>query len=450
MRVTSKEILNEPIAPVLRRMTIPVIIGILSMFAFQAVDTFFISMLGTEALAAISFTFPVTFTVMSLTLGMSIAVSVIVGKAIGQGDHDQAARLTTDSIGFAVLLVIALAIPGYFTIDALFSSLGATENTLPYIHEYMDIWYIYVAFLVIPMVGNSALRATGDTKWPSILMMVGGAINAILDPILIFGFGPIEPMGVTGAAWATVWSWVVGFFVGIWLLGIREKLLVFNLPDPRTLLRNWWQLLKLGMPISIANMLTPLSIGAMTAIIATHGEQAVAAYGAGGRIESFGIVAAMALTAALSPYMAQNIGANKIDRAHHAFVISCKFVIKIQLVMWAILALFAGPLARIFTEDPAVFEITRLYLWVMPAGAAFYGIMIVLNTAFNAHHDSNKTLLVSLARLILFVVPLAWAGNELAGIPGLFAGNIIGNILSALFGAYVYRRSHYVPEPAVA
>jgi Na+-driven multidrug efflux pump len=113
--------------------------------------------------------------------------------------------------------------------------------------------------------------------------------------------------------------------------------------------------------------------------------------------------------------------------------------------MWILLALFAAPLARIFSGDPAVIEIARLYLWVMPAGASFYGILTILHTAFNAHHDSNKTLLVSLARLFLFVVPLAWVGNQLAGIPGLFIGNVIGNILSVVFGGQIYRRSIYRP-----
>jgi putative MATE family efflux protein len=293
------------------------------------------------------------------------------------------------------------------------------------------------------MVGNSAIRATGDTKWPSILMVASGFINAALDPLLIFGFGPIPAMGVSGAAWATVISWVIGFGGGIWLLAVREKLLIFTLPEPAALLRHWRDLVKLGLPISIANMLTPISIGVMTAIIATHGEHAVAAYGAGGRIESFGIVVALALSAALSPYMAQNIGADQHRRAHEAFILSCKFVIYVQIVMWLLLALFARPLASVFSDDPSVIEISRLYLIIMPAGAAFYGIMTLLHTAFNAHHESGKTLYVSLARLVLFVVPLAWIGNEVAGIPGMFVGNVIGNILSVVFGGQVYRRSTY-------
>jgi len=222
----------------------------------------------------------------------------------------------------------------------------------------------------------------------------------------------------------------------------------FSLPEPAALIRHWRDLVTLGLPISIANMLTPISIGVMTAIIATHGEHAVAAYGAGGRIESFGIVVALALSAALSPYMAQNIGADQHRRAHEAFIISCKFVIYVQIVMWLLLALFARPLASVFSDDPAVIEISRLYLIIMPAGAAFYGILMLLHTAFNAHHESGKTLLVSLARLFLFVVPLAWIGNEVAGIPGMFVGNVIGNILSVVFGGQVYRRSTYTPMAA--
>ncbi len=451
MRITSKEILNDPISPVLIRMTIPMIFGIFFMFLFTAVDTWFVSLMGTKELAAISFTAPVTFFIMSMVIGLSVGVVVMVGKVIGKGDQERSARMTTDCLLFSILLTIIVAVGGYLSIDPLFAMLGASPESILLIHEYMDIWFFFVALLVIPMVGNSALRATGDTKWPGIIMIAGGLINVILDPILIFGWGPVPAMGIAGAAWATVGSWLISFIVGMVILAVREKLILFSIPKTDVLLRHWSELIKIGVPISVANAMLPLTLGILTAMLAKFGEPVIAGFGAGGRIESFALIIAMAVTAALSPFMAQNLGANQQQRAHEACMLMMKYALTIQVALWALLILFARPLANIFSNEEEVISITTLYLRIMPAGALFYSILIILNTAFNAHHNSQITLLSSTARLVLFVVPCAWIGSIFFDITGLFIGCVLGNIFSAMFGWWLYRKHHHPQlQPAQA
>ena len=440
MRVTSHEILNDPIGPTLRRMTIPMILGIFSMLLFGAVDTYFISLLGTEELAAISFTFPVTFTVMNLSIGLGIATSVILAQVIGRQQMSEAKRVCSDCLLFAILVVVFVASIGLFTIDPLFKLLGASNDTLQIIREYMEIWYLSIGLLVIPMTGNAAIRATGDTKWPSILMISSGLINAILDPLLIFGLGPFPELGVRGAAWATAISWGAGFVVALWLLGVREKLLTFKLPSKSELVNTWNKMVRIGSPISLANMLTPISIMFMTALVARHGEAAVAGYGAGARIESFLMIVAFALTSTLSPFMAQNIGAGHIQRVEQSLSIAGKFLVKFQLAGYLLLALSAPLLSKIFSSDPEVLRYSNLYLWIMPAGACMYGLTIVYNTSFNAAHQSNLTLLVSGMRLFLFILPCAVVGGFLFGYPGILIGSVLGNVLTVLYGQYWVRR----------
>jgi putative MATE family efflux protein len=442
MRVTSEDIQNGPIAPVLVRMTMPMVIAIFMMVMFQTVDTYFVSMLGTDQLAAISFTFPVTFTVISLTIGLGVATSVLLAKYIGQGELDRARRITTDSILFTTALVMCVSLLGYLTIDPLFSSLGANDKILLYIHEYMDIWYIFVGLMIIPMTGNAAIRATGDTKWPSIMMILSGFLNAGLDPLFIFGYGPVPAMGVKGAAIATVVSWMVGFAISIWILYVREKLITLEMPDIPELIQYWKQLFLMGMPISMANMLTPLSAGIMTALIAPYGEEAVAGFGAGGRIEALFLVVSFALTAALSPYMAQNLGARKFDRAKQALSLSIKFSFLFQLAIYPVIYFSAPFIARIFSDDANVIEITILYLRIMPVGICFYGVLIVYNTAFNAAHQSKKTLYVSLCRVFLCYTPMAWVGGLVLDITGLFIGAVVGNGVAALIGWYVVKKTY--------
>lgn len=437
-------------------MTAPLVISMTMMILFNAVDTYFVSLLGTDQLAAISFTFPVTYTIISMAVGLSISTSVLLAKAIGQGALDRARRITTDNILLALLAVAIISIAGLSTTDILFTSLGATSRTMPYIHDYMDIWYLFIGLMMVPMIGNSAIRATGDTKWPSIMMLTSGILNAMLDPLLIFGLGPFPELGVKGAACASALSWLVGLSVSFWILHVREKLLVFAVPDFRQMFRYWVLIVKMAAPVSIANMLNPISATILTALVARFGEKAVAGFGAGSRVEAFLLIVSIALTAALSPYMAQNLGARKFDRAREALRRAMRFAFLFQLGLYPLVVLFASPLAGIFSDDPAVINVTRLYLYIMPLGICFYGVLIIINTAFNSAHKTHKTLIVCLIRSLACYAPLAWIGGYIYGLPGLFVGAVIGNCLAVLIARSMLKPVYdnlesdktFLPEPA--
>ncbi|MCG6283469.1 MATE family efflux transporter, partial [Vibrio diabolicus] len=196
-------LLSAPIPTVLRQMTIPMTFGMIAILMFNLVDTFFISLLGTDALAAISYTFPVTFGVNCITMGIGVGLSTSIGRLLGQGDAPNAARFSTHGVLLAVCLVAIASTLGFFTIEPLFLLLGAKAELIPLIEQYMQVWYLTIPLLVIPMAGNSAIRATGDTKTPAKMMMLAGAINGCLDPLLIFGYGPFPELGIQGAAIAS-------------------------------------------------------------------------------------------------------------------------------------------------------------------------------------------------------------------------------------------------------
>ncbi|HET8706687.1 MAG TPA: MATE family efflux transporter, partial [Pseudomonadales bacterium] len=228
-----------PIAPTLSGLAIPTFFGIITILSFNLVDTYFVGLLGTIPLAAISFTLPVAFTVMNLAMGLGIGTSASLARLIGSGRIEEARRFTTHALLLSVVLVVALAICGILTIDSLFKALGAEAHLLPIIRDFMTIWYAGVGFLVIPMVGNAAIRATGDTRTPSKIMAVAGVMNGIFDPILIFGWGPFPELGVKGAAIATVIAWMFSCAASIWILYYREKLLDLSFPKMGELIESW-------------------------------------------------------------------------------------------------------------------------------------------------------------------------------------------------------------------
>jgi len=440
MRITPEDVLRGPIKPTLYRMTMPLVLGIFVMMAFGAADTFFISMMGAEPLTAICFTFPVTMVIFNLIVGLSIGVSVLVSSSIGGKSKARSIQISSESLLLCLLLVVLASSVGYLAIEPLFQALGASATTMPYIIEYMSIWFVAIGFMVMPIIGSSIIRATGDTKWPSIMMISSGLINAILDPIFIFGLGPIPAMGMRGAAYATTVSWVAGFGLAFWLLCWRDQLISLKprpLPD---VLKFWGALLKIGLPISIANMMMPFAMAALTRLVANYGEFAVAGLGVGVRIESFGMVVPLATTAALSPFIAQNLGANNIERAHTSLISCVKFILLFQLGVWVVLSTSGYWLTQMFSDDPAILQAARTYLWIMPAAMGLYSMLIVLNTAFNAAHRSELTLLTSSIRIIALYIPMAWLGGKLFGFPGLFLGACIGNACGTYFGWIVYQR----------
>lgn len=248
-------------------------------------------------------------------------------------------------------------------------------------------------------------------------------------------------MGIKGAAYATAISWVAGFIGALWLLYYREKLILLSLPPAKELLKFWGVVMKIGLPISLANMMMPVAVGALTRLVADYGELAVAGLGAGTRLESFAMVVPFAITAALSPFMAQNIGAGNIRRAHESLLACIKFIMLFQFVILLVFGGGAHWLSQIFSADAEVIRVTKYYLWIMPLGMGFYGVLIVLNTAFNAAKRSDRTLLTSSIRILVFYIPLAWFGGKLFGLPGTLFGATLGNALGAAVGWYIYKHT---------
>ncbi|EME3971226.1 MATE family efflux transporter [Vibrio fluvialis] len=439
-------LLSAPIPNVLRQMTIPMIFGMVAILMFNLVDTFFISLLGTDALAAISYTFPVTFGVNCITMGIGVGLSTNIGRLLGQGDTSNAARFSTHGLLLAVTLVAIACTLGFFTIEPLFLLLGAKAELIPLIEQYMQVWYLTIPLLVIPMAGNSAIRATGDTKTPAKMMMLAGAINGCLDPLLIFGYGPFPELGIQGAAIASAFSWLGALIGSLYVLVKRDRLLAP--PHFASLRHDWQQILKIGTPAALSTAMSPISGALLMMMLSSHGTAAVAAYGAAQRIESILILVLMSLTSALTPFMAQNFGAQNPTRSFSGLFLSLRFSLIFQLLVFIMMVPLSIPLAALFSQEQAVRDLLWHYLLVVPFSYGFQGVVMMLVSALNALHLPLKAFQWSFMRLFLFTLPSAWLGSTLYGIEGLFIGIALGNVLGGLSG-YLYAlllRRRYLRE----
>ena len=433
------DMLNGPIHFTLRKMTVPMIYGMIMLMTFGLVDTFFVSLLGTEQLAAISFTFPVTFTLISLNIGLGIGTSAIIGRYLGSGDQSHAKEFATGSLMLATIMVGVLALLGLVTIEPVFALLGASDSLMPFIKDYMVVWYFAGVFLALPMVGNSVLRASGDTKTPSIIMAAGGGINAILDPILIFGWGPIPAMGIQGAAVATMIAWGIGVTWILYLL-TKRHLMLPRLLSIQELKFTSGGILKIGLPAAGANMLTPIAGGVLTKIVSGYGAAAVAAWGVGNRLESIASIVVLALSMSLPPFISQNFGAERLKRVTDAYSIAIRFVLIWQLGIFVVMWLLSPFIAAAFTQDPEVAKLIQLFLLIVPLGYGLQGIVILTNSSFNAMHKPMSALILSVIRLFVFLVPISLLGSLLYDIEGIFWGSVVANLLMGTLSFFWFKR----------
>ena len=293
------------------RLAGPMALGIFAIMAMNIVDTYFVGQLGTQQLAAMSFTFPVVFFLSSLTMGIGVGVTSVVSRAVGRKDHQKARRVTTDALVLATLIVAVISVGGYLTIEPTFEVLGAEAELMPMIEEYMSIWYIGAAFLVVPMIGNAAIRSTGDTRTPALIMVGVALLNIGLDPLFIFGVGEWTGWGIGGAAAASVVSRGVALVASTWVLRYREDLITFVLPTLDTLLQSWKEVMWVGAPAGATRSVVPLTNAFITAIIAGFGTEAVAGYGAATRVEAFALILSNGLTSSLGPPRGTELGGGK-------------------------------------------------------------------------------------------------------------------------------------------
>ena len=448
-RKPTPDMLVGEVGSTLVRLATPMAFGLAAVILFNVVDTFWVGRLGSRELTAMSFTFPVVFSIMSLAMGLGIGTTSVVARAIGGGDKERVRRLTSHALLLSVVLVTGFALLGLATVRPLFAALGADAETIELIADYMVPWYLGIGLVVVPMVGNAAIRATGDTKSPSVVMVISGLVNLVLDPMLIFGFGPIPRLELRGAAIATVISYGFAFAAGLWILGRRLGMIEWALPRLEQLWTSWRQLLYVGAPAALTNMLLPLSTAVITRVLAVHGPSSVAAFGVGSRIEALSLIGMTSLSIAIAPFVGQNHGAGRPARVAAAIAFALRGSLLLGGGIAIVLALAARPIAALFTADAEIGAEIATYLWMVPVSYGLLGASMIASSAFNAVNRPFPASAIVGSRVFILAIPLAYAGSQLFGVVGVFAGIASANLLIGLVARLVARRGFPARAPAV-
>ena len=409
------------------RLSVPMMGGIFSAIAFNLADTYFVAELGTLELAAMSFTVPVVMVLVGVAWGLGSGMTASVSRAIGEWDETRVLRLSTDGLILGFAFVLVLASIGMVTIEPLFTALGADPDLIPLISDYMFVWYPGMVFLVVPMVANATIRATGDTKTPALIIIGATGFNLLLDPILIFGWFGAPALGLRGAALATVIARGSTMVASILILRYRERLLDFRPPPLRELWSSWKTIGQIAIPATATNLFAPVASAVITRLIAGYGAPAVAAWGAGSRISAFVLIPIMGYCSGLAPFVGQNWGASMLDRVKTARNIGY-----VSSLVWGGLTVlglryFGDEIAGLFSDDSEVTRQIAHYLSIIPIGYAMVGMMSVTEETLNSVGRPVLASVQTLAYSFGMAIPLGYFGGAYYGLTGMFFGLAIAD-----------------------
>ncbi len=410
------------------QLTWPMLLGMLGMIVFNLVDTFYVGRLGVHELAAMSFTFPVVAIVNSLSRSIGIGTSSLISRNVIYAEHKEVRMMASRAIFLGFVLVLFFVVLGMLTIRPIFHAMGAEGEILDYVEDYMKIWYLGMPFVVMPMVGNSIVRATGDTFTPGMIILSNAIINVILDPLLIFGIGPFPELGIKGAALTTVISRSVGFVLILTVLIRREKLITFSLGKIRETIATWKSVLFIAAPTALTMLITPISVAIITKIIAGFGKEAVAGFGVASRVEMLALMVIMSLASVQIIFVGQNMSKQRYDRIKDALRLSSIFSMGWGTFVFLILLIFSHQIASLFSPDETVINVVHRFFLIVGVSYGFQGLVTLSTSSFNGLNKPYPSAVFSIVRMFVLYVPLAWLGAKLFQINGVFLAALIANV----------------------
>jgi putative MATE family efflux protein len=410
-------------------------LGLMAIFVVDFLDLFYISLLGQQELAAaIGYAGTVLFFMTSMCIGVSIAATALVSRALGAGRREESRRLGASSLLFILAvagLVSAAMLP---LLTPILSLLGATGRTLDIAWRFLMIVTPSAPLLGLGMAAAGLLRSIGDARRAMYVTLAGAVVTALLDPLFIFVLG----LGVDGAAIVAILSRLT--LAGVGLYGCIRIHDMLARPSFAAALGDTPALAAIAVPAVLANIATPIAFAYTTAAIAAFGDSAVAGYAVIGRISPLAFCAIFALSGSVGPIFGQNLGARRYDRLERTLTDSLVFVLIYCAVVWALLLLLQEPIVRLFGATEQGAALIRFFCRYVAGTFIFLGALFVANAAFNNLGFPTWSTLFNWGRATLGTVPFVAIGAAYFAAEGALAGQAVGGIMFGIVAVLVCYR----------
>ena len=391
----------------------------------RLVEAVYLGWIGTEALAALGFAFPVTITLFAFAGGIGTGASSVIARSVGSGDGERAAVLVTHAQLLVLVVGSVIGLLGFWYAEIVITALGATGEVREMAVDYLTVYMLGFPLFMLSMVGSTLLRATGRAASPGIVMTTGSVLQMAFGPVLIFGWFGLPALGIAGAAWAYVLSRV--FSVSIYLaLLIRARMI-------RRSMKGFWQsfaaIVHVGGPATASGLIQPVSMLIITRLLAAHGHEVVAGYNVAMRVETMVHMVLWGVSSSVGPFVGQNWGAGQFQRARQALSLSNRFCLAWGLVTFVVLFLGGDYFVRLIDDNETVGAVARMFFLIVPLSIGFMGVMQVASTCFNALGRPAPPLIIALLRTFVMYVPIAILANWVWGYPGIFAATALTNVV---------------------
>ena len=391
----------------------------------RLVEAVYLGWIGTEALAALGFAFPVTITLFAFAGGIGTGASSVIARSVGSGDGERAAVLVTHAQLLVLVVGSVIGLLGFWYAEIVITALGATGAVREMAVDYLTVYMLGFPLFMLSMVGSTLLRATGRAASPGIVMTTGSVLQMAFGPVLIFGWFGLPALGIAGAAWAYVLSRV--FSVSIYLaLLVRARMI-------RRSMKGFWQsfaaIVHVGGPATASGLIQPVSMLIITRLLAAHGHEVVAGYNVAMRVETMVHMVLWGVSSSVGPFVGQNWGAGQFQRARQALSLSNRFCLAWGLVTFVVLFLGGDYFVRLIDDNETVGAVARMFFLIVPLSIGFMGVMQVASTCFNALGRPAPPLIIALLRTFVMYVPIAILANWVWGYPGIFAATALTNVV---------------------
>ena len=434
---------TENIRKLLFKLSTPVIIGMLVQALYNVVDTLFVGWAygaeSVQAIGGLSIAFPVQMIIMAFGIVLGTGGSSIISRALGARENERAERVLGNVFSLSLILSVLIAIPCLLYLDPILKAFGATPGVLPYAREYLEVIIAGGIVFVFGVSVQNIVRAEGNARLAMNTMLLGGGLNILLDPVLIFGFG----MGVKGAAIATVLSQAVG---SAWLLQYYLKGKGSVQFKSKTL-KPAPEIIKEIGTIGLGSFVMECSSSVMmifvyNALASYGGDVAIAVFGIVIKINSFIFLPLLGMAFGLQPIVGFNYGAKRFGRIAEAVKLSLVATTTFGLLGLLIISLFKEKLLGFFSADPEYLAVGKNAVMIMVIGTPLIGLNVVTSTLFQALGKARPAFLLSISRQLLFLIPLVILLPRLYGLSGVWAAFPVSDFLAFMLSGLLLFRTY--------